>query len=37
LARTGSESGRLALIGVLAIGAGAALVVASRRRVAASA
>lgn len=33
LARTGSESGRLALIGVLTIVAGACFVVASRRRI----
>jgi hypothetical protein len=36
LARTGSDDGRLALIGVLTIGAGFALVVASRRRIAAT-
>ena len=35
LARTGSDSSRLALVGLLAIGAGASLVVASRRRIAA--
>jgi hypothetical protein len=36
LVRTGSDSGRLALIGVMTIAAGAALIVASRRRIAAS-
>jgi hypothetical protein len=36
LVRTGADTGRLGLIGILAIGAGACLVLASRRRIAAA-